>query len=193
MYSKKPSFGLTAVTAMFVVSLLMGAHAVAQRERVLHSLSNNGLALGGPYGRVIFDSAGNLYSTTVNSTSGAGLAFEMTPSADRIWTATTLFDFGTHHGSNDGAWPSSGLVFDGARNLYGTTPVAGVYDGGTVYELTPQASGRWMGKVLHNFHLAGGDGYQPVAGLIFDSSGNLYGTTALGGAYDNGTVYEITP
>ena len=57
----------------------------------------------------------------------------------------------------------------------------------------PEADGSWTEKVLHKFNPDGKEGSQPFAGLIFDSAGNLYGTTAFGGAYDGFTVFELTP
>jgi uncharacterized repeat protein (TIGR03803 family) len=62
---------------------------------------------------------------------------------------------------------------------------------GIVFQLQPGANGTWTEKVLHSFH--GEDGGLPYAGVIFDSAGNLYGTTNGGAAYGNGTVFEIMP
>ncbi len=76
----------------------------------------------------------------------------------------------------DGSSPSAGLVADSAGNLYGTTYDGGTFDFGTVFEL-PASGGE---KVLHNF-TGGLDGAYPTAGLVVDSSGNLYGTTKEGG------------
>jgi uncharacterized repeat protein (TIGR03803 family) len=91
----------------------------------------------------------------------------------------------------DGYYPSAGLIFDAAGNLYGTTRV-GTDSYGTVFELTPAAGGGWTETVLHNFGY-GTDGATPYAGLIFDAAGNLYGTTQYGGTYGVGTVFELTP
>lgn len=181
-----------ALVMLFAAGSILSTRADAQQERVLRSLSNNGLAAGGPYGGVIFDGAGNLYGTTINSPSGSGLAFEMTPKGNGIWATKTLYDFAAHLQSA-GVWPSSKLMFDGAGNLYGTTPVGGAHDGGAVYELSRQTSGSWIAKTLYSFNLAGGDGYQTVAGVIIDSSGNLYGTTQLGGAHNGGMIFELLP
>src|SRR5664280_693963 len=92
----------------------------------------------------------------------------------------------------DGLNPYAGLIFDAAGNLYGTTFGGGAYGYpfGTVFELTPAAGGGWTEKVLHNFNNNGTDGAYPYAGLIFDAAGNLYGTTAHGGTYNYGTVFE---
>ncbi len=92
----------------------------------------------------------------------------------------------------DGDEPLYGnLAFDQAGNLYGTTVGGGTYDLGTVYELTP-SNGGWTESVLWSF-TGGNDGNQPLSGVIFDSTGNLYGTTVLGGANRAGNIYELSP
>jgi uncharacterized repeat protein (TIGR03803 family) len=93
----------------------------------------------------------------------------------------------------DGYSSESGLIFDSSGNLYGTTIFGGTYGYGTVFELTPKAGGTWTEKVLHSFDNSSADGGYPGAGVIFDSSGNLYGTAEVGGNYDDGTVFELTP
>src|ERR1017187_7783020 len=104
-------------------------------------------------------------------------------------------------GGSDGAVPLFGdLVFDQAGNLYGTAAAGGITSGncspaggcGVVFELTPTHGG-WTETVLHSFNLDGSDGYSPNSGVIFDSSGNLFGTTVYGGADNAGAVYELTP
>jgi uncharacterized repeat protein (TIGR03803 family) len=155
-----------------------------------------------PYGaRVIFDRVGNLYGTAFSGgggncqggmgyPSGCGVIYELTPS-NGGWTQTVLYTFS---GGNDGAHPWAGVIFDQSGNLYGTTEFGGAYGYGTVYELTPAASG-WTLKTLYSFQNTkdSQDGGQPFAGLIFDSSGNLYGATTTGGAGGGGTVFELTP
>jgi uncharacterized repeat protein (TIGR03803 family) len=78
-------------------------------------------------------------------------------------------------GGSDGANPSAGLIFDATGSLYGTTEGGGSSNGGVVFKLTPNTDGSWTESVLHSF--TGADGQLPVAGLIFDKGGNLYGTT----------------
>ena len=93
----------------------------------------------------------------------------------------------------DGLNPYSGLIFDAFGTLYGTTQSGGVVGGGTVFELVPSTNGKWTKKVLFSFD-GGEDGGTPYSGLIFDTIGNLYGTTSGGGAYGNyGTVFEVAP
>jgi uncharacterized repeat protein (TIGR03803 family) len=85
------------------------------------------------------------------------------------------------------------VVSDGAGNLYGTTNAGGAFGFGTVFKLAPGASGAWTGKVLHSFQNDGVDGFAPVAGLVVDTAGNLYGTTFYGGLYNDGTIFELIP
>jgi uncharacterized repeat protein (TIGR03803 family) len=96
-------------------------------------------------------------------------------------------------GTPDAGSPYGGLIFDPSGNLYGTTYYAGAYDGGAVYQLAPQPAGPWKERVLHSF--AGGvDGSGPLGNLIFDASGNIYGTTSEGGAGCScGTIFKLTP
>jgi uncharacterized repeat protein (TIGR03803 family) len=160
-------------------------------EKVLHNFSH-GSDGGKPAAGLIFDGAGNLYGTTFGGgTSDAGTVFELTPAAGGTWTETVLHNFGS---GTDGVYPQSGLIFDAAGNLYGTTFGGGTYGGGTVFELTPAAGGTWTEQVLHNFQIGtGADGHGPYAGLTFDATGNLYGTTNEGGTYGVGTVFKLTP
>ncbi|MFZ0319190.1 MAG: choice-of-anchor tandem repeat GloVer-containing protein [Candidatus Sulfotelmatobacter sp.] len=111
-------------------------------------------------------------------------------------TEDLLFSF-TGSGEH-GSAPVGGLIFDAAGNLYGTTilggeGVCGSEGCGTAFELMPNAGGGWTQKVLHSFHDNGKDGLYPVTSLIFDATGNLYGTTENGGSHAAGTVFELTP
>jgi uncharacterized repeat protein (TIGR03803 family) len=93
--------------------------------------------------------------------------------------------------SKDGSTPG-GLIFDGSGNIYGTTSDGGKYGAGTVFELSPKTGGGWAETVLHSFG-SGKDGVFPEPSLIFDRSGNLYGTTDLGGKYEYGMAFELSP
>ncbi|MGO9166541.1 MAG: choice-of-anchor tandem repeat GloVer-containing protein, partial [Candidatus Sulfotelmatobacter sp.] len=98
----------------------------------------------------------------------------------------------TFAGQPDGYGPEGSLIFDSEGNLYGTTYFGGTDQAGTVFELSPGSGGTWTEKILYNF-TGGQDGEYPDAGLIFDSKGNLYGTTSQGGFYNWGTVFELIP
>ncbi len=148
------------------------------------------------YADLIFDPAGNLYGTTSFGGGGGmdcsgtncGTVYELTPSGGG-WTESIIYRFNP---LPDGYAPDSGVTLDSAGNLYGTTYYGGTYGPGVVYELSPSGSG-WTEKLLHEFGRTGDDGGNPVAGLIFDASGNLYGATSGGGSGGGGTVFELTP
>jgi uncharacterized repeat protein (TIGR03803 family) len=167
---------------------------------------------GGSYGRgpssiLTADSAGNLYGTSPGGGSncgidGCGTVFELSPGSGG-WTQKTLYVFCQLSQCADGERPLSGpLVIDGAGNIYGTTYFGGAYRNcngdacGVVFKL--DATGKET--VLHSF-TGGADGANPWAGLTMDSTGNLYGTTEVGGdlnctvdrPYGCGLVFEITP
>jgi uncharacterized repeat protein (TIGR03803 family) len=158
-----------------------------------------------PYARVIFGRDGTLYGTAAfggnlqGCSSGCGAVFNMRPAPNppvtplSPWIETPLYLF---NAGSDGANPyGADLIFDQAGSIYGTT-----YDGGTgscsggcgtVYKLTP-SNGSWTESVLYSF-TQGGDGQHPWGGVIFDSSGNLYGTTVYGGANGMGAIYKLAP
>jgi len=160
-------------------------------QKVLYNFQYRGPGGLYPLSSLIFDAAGNLYGTASSSydVTRYGSVYKLTPQSDGSWTETVLHDF-SHYG--DGQQPQSGLIFDAAGNLYGTTVFGGVYHGGIAFELKPLADGTWTEKVLHNFG-NGKDGYDLTGSLIFDVAGNLYGTTNGGGTYGTGIAFELSP
>jgi uncharacterized repeat protein (TIGR03803 family) len=134
---------------------------------------------------LIFDGAGNLYGTTGGGgAKGAGTVFELKPNSDGSWSESVLYSFCSRYFCADGTLPWSSPIFDQKGNLYGTTVGGGrgrigcIGGCGTIFELTPNRDGSWQEKVLHAFKAT--DGAAPVAGLIFDVAGRLYGTTVFG-------------
>lgn len=106
-------------------------------------------------------------------------------------TASTyklLYNFANQQ---DGGVPSGSVTRDLSGNLFGTTFQGGQFQEGVVYELSPNDDGTWTELVVHSFMYSEGD--TPVGGVILDSSGNLYGTTATGGPARIGTVFELVP
>ena len=157
-------------------------------EKKLHNFGS-GMDGQAPYANLVWDAVGNLYGTTsLGGVNGAGTVFEMTPNQSGGWTEKVLHNFGD---GMDGQKPYGNLLWDYAGNLYGTTEAGGVYAKGTVFELSPNGSGGWIEKLVHNFGLYTGDGSSPNGGLV-QQYGNLYGTTVAGGHYDAGTVFILT-
>ncbi len=157
---------------------------------VLHNLGSGGDGQN-PKAGLVLDGAGNLYGITTGGGSlHLGAVFKMTPDGSGGWTENVIHNLGE---GDDGYIPQDGsLVLDGSGNLYGTCSVGGSHMAGTAFEMSPDGSGGWTEKVIHNFGSVS-DGEDPFAGLIFDGSGNLYGTTVAGGGDDDGTVFMMTP
>ncbi len=154
-----------------------------------------------PLASVVFGPDGALYGTTDDGGSGGGgTIFRLTPpqtvckSVLCPWDETVLYAFMPGPG---GTCPWYGnLIFDRAGNIYGTTYDGGTNDVGAVYELV-HSGGSWTETVLHTFS-GGNDGSYPQEGLVFDTAGNLYGTTTWGGGNEQclmgcGTVFELSP
>ena len=140
-----------------------------------------------PWGGLIFDRDGNLYGTTTSGgTDNWGTVFKMTPNSDGTWTERIIYRFTSKNGNQ----PIVHLVFDQAGNLYGTTTNGGPNDAGTVFELIANSNGSWTKHILHWF-TGGKDGGEPVAGLIIDQKGTLYGTAEVGGAHGYGVVFKL--
>jgi uncharacterized repeat protein (TIGR03803 family) len=166
---------------LFTIGATTGSWAAAT-EKVLYSFGLTFPDAYNPEGGLVFDAAGNLYGTTIDggNDGGFGSVYELSPS-DGGWTETILFSFCTN--CTAGSSPIGGLVIDGEGNLYGTT-FHGGNNGcgggcGVVYELSPGA-GNWTETVIYAFS-GGSDGAIPIAGLVLDTAGNLYGTTLYGG------------
>lgn len=187
-------------------------------ETVLYSFDgSNGDGIV-PLGRLIQDSAGNLFGTTSGggSTGGsrAGTVFELVAPSQSggTWTEKVLYNFCSATNCTDGYLPEAGLILDAVGNLYGTTLYGGAhtgtygygYGGGTAFRLEPpaQSGGIWSETVLYSFGESSTDGYSPAAVLTQDAEGNLYSTTVFGGAngvpnngitQGGGTLFKLSP
>lgn len=168
-------------------------------ESVVHNFGGSGDGQF-PIGNVIIDSSGNLYGTTEGGGSHGngteitgGIAYKLAPKSSGGWTETIMHSFG---GSADGISPRANLVKDSSGNFYGTTLLGGSHSAGTVFKLAPKSGGGWTETVLHSFNpvfnFGSTDGANPSAGLILDSSGNLYGTTVGGGDGGGGVAFKLT-
>ncbi len=147
---------------------------------------------GGPNGPLILDTSGALYGVSkIGGSSNCpaagqslcGFIFRLGPPTDAFYG---------FHGAADGYSPSGGLVWGADGSVYGTTMEGGAHGAGTAFKLTPGPNA-WTKTTIHHFFGASGDGANPQAGLIVDSNGALYGTTALGGASARGAVFKLTP
>jgi uncharacterized repeat protein (TIGR03803 family) len=152
--------------------------------------------VGAPQGGPILDSNGNLYGATFFGIGGfgsntRGAVYELSPQANGPWTLTVVYNFTTASSSQ---FPSSTLTFDSKGNLFGAAQGTAFY--GTIFEVSPSASGTWTAKTIHSFTL-GNDGGYPSGPLVADPDGSLYGTASLGGSGCNGSlcglVYKLTP
>lgn len=156
-----------------------------------------------PIGNLARDSQGNLYGTTIdggdsgcNEGTGCGVVFELSPMSGGGWNQTVIHTF---IGGTDGSLPYSGVIIDASGDLYGVTFQGGTGSNcnnsssgcGTVFKLTHSGS-TWNESLIYTF-AGGNDGANPMGGLVFDTAGNLYGTTEFGGTYSDGNVFELSP
>jgi uncharacterized repeat protein (TIGR03803 family) len=166
-------------------------------ETILLSFGTD-VAANYPMGPPVFDDSRNLYLAAAGycCTHEFGSVIEVAPDG----TPNVLYSFA---GGVDGASPQAGVILDRSGNVYGTTEFGGGNSAceigcGTVFKIAPDGAE----TILHAFQ-GGHDGERPMAGLVMDSTGNLYGTTLNGGLrhcttinhYKDGcgTVFEITP
>lgn len=147
-----------------------------------------------PYGTLVMDGSGNLFSTTsVGGANSGGTVFELSPTSAGGWKETIIDNLA------DGSFPRAGVTFDSAGNLYGTTTAGGSTGNGTVFELSPNGAG-WTKTIIHDFTASNGDGSFPTDKLSIDAAGNIYGTTFWGGTGSDpicvlhcGVVFQLSP
>ena len=174
------------LTAVSVLLACLRQPAVAQTYTVIHNFTGENDDGANPYAGPTLNSSGDLYGTTYTGGAfGAGSVYELSPSGSG-WNYSTLYSF---LGESDGDGPAFGALalYDGA--LFGTTEGGGYL--GVAFKVGMTETG-WHEAVMHSFG-HGTDGNEPIGGVVFDQAGNFYGTTLLGGAYGNGTVYQVTP
>jgi uncharacterized repeat protein (TIGR03803 family) len=185
---------LSVVIAISGLLIMVNPVRAADRYQGLHAF--RGTDGGNSYAGLVFDTVGNLYGTThIGGAYDVGTVFELTPDTNGKWTEKVLYSFCSASDCTDGAFPGeAGLVLDSSGNLYGETAWGGGSGHeGVVFELSPTAQGQWTETPLYSFATYGSEGIYPDGGLVFDSKGNLYGTTVFGGSGNWGTVFELTP
>jgi uncharacterized repeat protein (TIGR03803 family) len=161
----------------------------------LHSfcsqLNSSGYCADGcyPFAGLVLASNGDFYGTTVDGgTNNGGTVFKITASGK----LTTLYNFCSQTDCTDGESPFAGLIQASDGNFYGTTENGGEYNrsGGTVFQITPSGKLTMLYSRCSQTDCA--DGSQPLAGLVQAGDGNFYGTTWLGGAHGEGTVFSLS-
>ena len=150
-------------------------------ETTLYSFTNSDN--GGGSGGLIMDAHGDLFGITGNQ-DGGGAAYELTPQ-NGSWSFTLLQTFQGEFGG------IAAPTFDSQGNLYGPLPNGGSEDVGEIFQLTPSGN-QWLYSPYYQFGSSGA-GVEPYGAVIFDASGNMYGTAFVLGAGGEGTVWEITP
>jgi uncharacterized repeat protein (TIGR03803 family) len=182
-------YGTTSGGGVHTTGTVFKLHRTAEgvwMEKILYTFPK--AAFGEPQAPVWLDAWGRVYGTTCGITGNRGMVFELVNAAG-FWTEKTLHEFGE---SGDGGCARSGLTPDSAGNLYGTTFWGGSGAAGTVYKMERGVNGTWSEKILYNFTgLADGQG--PSSGVIIGKGNILYGTDGLGGAHQNGVIYQLTP
>jgi uncharacterized repeat protein (TIGR03803 family) len=160
-------------------------------ESVIHSFNGDDGTL--PVGPLLVDPNGVIYGTTNGGgTQTGGTVFTLTPPAvpGDLWTHAAIYNFS---GTNDGGGPENGVILSQDGRLFGTTSFGGdgiPNSGGVVFALAPppQPGGAWTETVLHSF--GGPDGFRPSRVVL--RNGALYGATAQGGAFGEGTAFVLT-
>ena len=176
--------GKGAPFLVLALILVLGSLASAQTETVLHTFTN-GSDGGYPQQSALLPLGGSFYGVTLfGGQNSFGTIFQLSQDSSGNWQETVLYSF---TGGSDGQYPLGALIADRAGNLYGVTNSGGAQGAGVVFEWEKSSA---QLNVLHAFG-SGFDGQNPQGPLLFDASGNLYGTTVLGGGLNSGTVYEL--
>jgi uncharacterized repeat protein (TIGR03803 family) len=148
---------------------------------------------------LFMDKLGNLYGQMAPGEYNYGAVARLSPGPSG-WTYTALYSFCRQQNCPDGDGMPAPPIWDGKGNLFGTTTDGGIvqpacwtYAGcGVIFKMTPSGDGTWTYHILHRFASFPTDGQTPDGGLVMDASGTFYGTTALGGAHGNGTLFKLS-
>jgi uncharacterized repeat protein (TIGR03803 family) len=170
-------------------------------EKVLHAFAG-GTDGANPNGGLVLDSNGTLYGTTYTGANqscqyfqdeiGCGMAFELRRPTKKggAWAERQLHVFTD---GSDGANPNGGLILDANGALYGTGEGGANRGQGIVFRLKGKSGGRWEDITIYDFPSNDLNGSSPLAALILDAKGNLWGTASSGGTYGDGTIFRLRP
>src|SRR5437867_1604128 len=158
-------------------------------QTVIHAFTG-GDDGSGPGARVALDAQGNVYGMTpTGGAFGLGTIYQLHPGANGNYSFKVIHSF---TGGTDGSSGSAGKMVLRNGHLYGAATTGGAFASGTVFELRPTQTGEWDFKVLYSFR-GQPDGVFPYGALLFDRSGNIFGTTYYGGVNGIGAVYQLAP
>jgi len=156
-------------------------------ENIIHSFGS-GTDGAAPEAGVVLDTAGNVYGSTTSGgtgtecSNGCGTVYQLMPS-NGGWVENVLVNFD----ETNGYGPFDSLIVDASGNVYGTAPYGGQNGDGVVFKLAPSGGG-FTYSVLYAFHSL----CTPFGGVAMDAAGDLFGVCAIGGAYGQGLVFELT-
>jgi len=184
VYGMAPTGGAYGLGTIYKIHQVQSG---AWNLKIIHAFTGGADGATGSAGRMILRN-GHLYgAATSGGTYGSGVIFELTPRGGE-WDFRTIYSF---KGQPDGSFPYGALLFDASGNIFGTTYYGGANNIGAVYELSRRPAGEWEEKVLYSFR-DGTNGNSPISNLVFDSAGNLYGTTSEGGL-GSGIIFKLSP
>ena len=178
------------------------------REKVLHTFCSrtnckdgskpqSGLTYAGESAGQPYDGVSPLYGTTSagGANNGQGTVFSIAPrTGTKKWTEKVLYSFCAQANCTDGTGPRAALSIDPNGNLFGTASEGGQFQGGAVFEVSPNG-GTYTESVLYSFCAQANctDGEEPDGGVMLDQSGNLFGTARGGGTSNDGVLFELVP
>ena len=158
-------------------------------QTVIHAFTG-GADGSGPGARVTVDRDGNIYGMApTGGTYGLGTIYRIHQEPNGAWRFKVIHAF---TGGADGATGSAGRMILRRGHLYGAATAGGTYGSGVVFELRPTGGGEWNFRTIYSFR-GQPDGSFPYGALLFDSLGNIYGTTYYGGTNGIGSVYQLSP
>ena len=178
------------IAFVFALMALATQSTQAQTFTVLHDFTR-GKDGASPEVGLTIDGAGNLFGTANSGGSaGFGTVFELVRD-NRSFDFKVLHTFtGGSVGSTDGGGPAARVVFGPNGTLFGSTTFGGNSNAGVVYNLGPASRFRTE-TILYSF-TGGNDGERPSGDLLFDQSGNIYGTASFAGASFNGVAFALS-
>jgi uncharacterized repeat protein (TIGR03803 family) len=185
VYGMTPTGGAYGLGTIYKISQTIGG---TWTFGVIHTFTGGADGGSGSAGKMILR-YGLLYgAATTGGNYGSGVVFELRSLGVRGWRFRTIYSFA---GQPDGSFPYGALLFGRRGNIYGATYYGGTNNIGAVYELSSSPVAQSVEKVLYSFQ-GGSDGNSPIGNLVFDNTGNLYGTTSEGGL-GSGTIFKLSP